>query len=123
MPIIDADTHVDETEDTWAYLEPGEEQFRPETAYPENQDPSRPPMRYWVIDGKRHLRFIRSDEQTKTTVQTRELMDVDARLRDMDRMGVDVQILYPTLSLVEITERPEVALALRRSYNRWLAER
>jgi predicted TIM-barrel fold metal-dependent hydrolase len=41
----------------------------------------------------------------------------------MDRMGVDVQVMYPTLSLVEVTERPEVALALRRSYNRWLADR
>ena len=108
MPIIDADTHVDETEATWAYLKSGEEQFRPETAYPKDQDPSRPPMRYWVIDGKRHLRFIRNDEQTQTTVQTRELIDVDARLRDMDRMGVDVQVMYPTLSLVEVTERPEL---------------
>ena len=123
MPIIDADTHVDETEDTWAYLDAGDQQFKPETAYPKDQDPSRPPMRYWVIDGKRHLRFIRSDEQTQTTVQTRELIDVDARLRDMDRMGVDVQVMYPTLSLVEVTERPEVALALRHSYNRWLADR
>jgi predicted TIM-barrel fold metal-dependent hydrolase len=123
MPIVDADTHADETEDTWAYLQKDEGEFRPETAYPKDQDPSRPQMRYWVIDGKRHLRFVRSDEQTKTTMQTRELMDVDARLRDMDRMGVDVQVMYPTLSLVEITERPEVALALRRSYNRWLADR
>ncbi|HWP57816.1 MAG TPA: amidohydrolase family protein [Candidatus Acidoferrales bacterium] len=123
MPIIDADTHVDETEDTWSYLQPGEEALRPETAYPKEQDPSRPPMRYWVIDGRRHLRFVRSDEQTKTTVQTRELLDVDARLRDLDRMGVDIQVIYPTLFLVEVTERADVELALRRSYNRWLAER
>ena len=123
MPIIDADTHVDETEDTWAYMEETEQEFRPITSYPQEQDPTRPPMRYWIIDGKRHLRFVRSDEQTKTTVETRELIDVDARLRDMDRMGVEVQVMYPTLSLVEITERPEVAQALRRSYNRWLAEK
>jgi aminocarboxymuconate-semialdehyde decarboxylase len=123
MPIVDADTHVDETEDTWSYMREGEEEFTPNTAYPKEQDPSRPPMRYWIIDGKRHLRFVRSDEQTKTTVKSRELIDVDARLRDMDQMGVDVQVMYPTLSLVEITERPEVSLALRRSYNRWIADK
>jgi predicted TIM-barrel fold metal-dependent hydrolase len=123
MPIIDADTHVDETEETWAYMEQGEQQFRPTTGYPKDQDPSRPPIRYWLIDGKRQIRFIRSDQQTKTTVETRELIDVDARLRDMDRMGVDIQVMYPTLFLVESTDRPEVGLALRRSYNRWMADR
>ena len=38
-------------------------------------------------------------------------------------MGTEVQVLYPTLFLMEATERPEVATALRRSYNRWLADR
>lgn len=123
MPIIDADTHVDETEDTWTYMQETEEEFRPTTGYPSRQNPSGPPMRYWIIDGKRQIRFIRSDEQTRSTVETRELMDVDARLRDMDRMGVEVQVMYPTLFLVECTERPEVSLALRRSYNRWMADR
>lgn len=123
MPIIDADTHVDETEDTWSYMNEDEQQFRPTTGYPREQDPSRPPIRYWLIDGKRQIRFVRPDQQTRTTVETRELIDVDARLRDMDRMGVDIQVMYPTLFLVEFTERPEVALALRRSYNRWMADR
>lgn len=123
MPIIDADTHVDETEDTWAYMEESEQQFKPTTSYPRDQDPSRTPVRYWLIDGKRQIRFVRNDRQVKTTVETRELIDVDARLRDMDRMGVDIQVMYPTLFLVEFTERPELALALRRSYNRWMAGR
>lgn len=123
MPIIDADTHVDETEETWAYMEEGERQFRPTTSYPREQDPSRPPIRYWLIDGKRQIRFVRNDRQTNTTAETRELIDVEARLRDMDRMGVDIQVIYPTLFLVEFTERPEVALALRHSYNRWMADR
>ena len=123
MPVIDADTHVDETEATWDFLEPDEQELRPTTAYPANPDPSRPPSRYWVIDGKRQLRLVRSDAATGTTVEARELLDVEARLRAMDEMGVDVHVMYPTLMLVEFSERPELELALRRSYNRWLADR
>ena len=69
------------------------------------------------------MRFVRDDGNTRTTVETRELLDVQARLRDMDAMGTEVQVLYPTLFLMEATERPEVSTALRRSYNRWLADR
>ena len=123
MPIIDADTHVDETEDTWAYLQAHEQAFKPTTEYPATVDPSRPPARYWMVDGHRQVRFVRNDERTRTTVETRELLDVPARLRAMDEMGTDVQVIYPTLFIMEATERPEVSLALRRSYNRWMAER
>src|SRR5688500_2452997 len=41
----------------------------------------------------------------------------------MDAMGTETQVIYPTLFLMEATERPEVSLALRHSYNRWLADR
>jgi uncharacterized protein len=121
--IIDADTHVDETEDTWEYMEPAEQHLKPTTGFPPNPDPSRPPSRYWMIDGHRQPRFIRSDASTQTTVQTRELLDVDARVRDMDAMGVETQVIYPTLFLVGVSERADVELAMRRSYNRWLSDR
>ena len=81
------------------------------------------PTRYWVIDGKRQLRFIRSDKDSGTLVESRELLDVQVRLKHMDELGTDIQVIYPTLFLMEATERPEVSTALRRSYNRWLADR
>jgi hypothetical protein len=91
-------------------------------AYPTN--PNRTCCRrYWVIDGKRQLRFIRGDEETGTVVESRELLDVRVRLKHMDEIGTDIQVMYPTLFLMEATERPEVSTALRRSYNRWLADR
>jgi len=34
-----------------------------------------------------------------------------------------VQVIYPTLFITEATTRPELSVALRRSYNRWLADR
>ncbi len=123
MRIIDADTHVDETEDTWEFLLPEEQDLKPTTGYPSRPDPSRPPTRYWIIDNHRQPRFTRSDAETRTTVATRELLDVEARLRDMDAMDVEVQVIYPTLFLVGISERSDLDVALRRAYNRWLADR
>ena len=123
MGIIDADTHIDETDDTWEYMQEADLPFKPTTAYPSNPDPKLPPARYWVIDGKRQVRFVRSDKDSGTTVETRELLDVKARLRHMDELGTDIQVIYPTLFLMEATEKPEINAALRRSYNRWLGDR
>jgi len=123
MRIIDADTHVDETDDTWEYMEGSELGYKPTTAYPSNPDPKLPPARYWMIDGRRQIRFIRSDKDSGTTVETRELLDVQKRLRHMDELGTDIQVIYPTLFLMEATEKPEISIAMRRSYNRWLADR
>lgn len=123
MGIIDADTHIDETDDTWEYMNDGESALKPTTAYPTNPDPKLPPARYWVIDGKRQIRFIRSDKDSGTTVETRELLDVKARLKHMDELGTDVQVIYPTLFLMEATEKPEINTAMRKSYNRWLGNR
>ena len=123
MRIIDADTHVDETEATWEHMQGTDLQFKPTTAYPANRNPDMVPTRYWMIDGRRQLRFIRNDNESGTVVESRELLDVGVRLKHMDELGTDTQVLYPTLFLMEATERPEVSTALRRSYNRWLADR
>ena len=120
---IDADTHIDETEDTWEYMLPGEEDFKPIVGYPSNPDPNRPPTRYWMIDGERQPRLRRSDEKTRTTVEARELLDVNVRLRDMDSLDVQTHVIYPTTFLIQPTDRPEIDLAIKRSYNRWLGDR
>jgi predicted TIM-barrel fold metal-dependent hydrolase len=50
--------------------------------------------------------------------------DPAARLRDMDAMGVDRALLYPTLFAEHfpMVENPDVAWALARAYNDWLLE-
>ena len=45
LQIIDADTHVLETERTWDYLEPAEEKYRPQLF----SSPANPTRQYWVI--------------------------------------------------------------------------
>jgi predicted TIM-barrel fold metal-dependent hydrolase len=123
MRVIDADTHIDETEATWEWMEAGARELKPRADAPANPDPNRPPARYWVIDGHRQPRLSRDDKRTHTTVQTRELLDPMARVRHMDELGVEVQVIYPTTFLVGITESSEVEVATKHAYNRWLADR
>jgi predicted TIM-barrel fold metal-dependent hydrolase len=55
-------------------------------------------------------------------MDTRTLGDVHARIAHMDELGVDIQVLYPTIYLTQISQNPAVDLALAKSYNRWLAD-
>jgi predicted TIM-barrel fold metal-dependent hydrolase len=123
LRVIDADTHVDETEGTWDFLLPEEQALKPTTGFPRNPDPNRPPVRYWNVAGHRRPRFIRPDSLTGTVVETRELIDVERRVRHMDELGIETHVIYPTLFLSEPAETAEAELAWTRSYNRWLADR
>ena len=128
MPVIDADCHVIEADHTWGYLDPADERYRP-LPY---QSPDEPDELFWLIDGRparrpfgATARGTRSEDQSgfaRTTMDTRTLSDIDARLAHMDELGVDVQVLYPTIYLTQISQKPEVDLALAKSYNRWMAD-
>ena len=124
MAVIDADTHVDECEDTWQYMDGNDAAFRPVTLNPtsELEGPvARGYSRFWMIDGQLQVRRIRDDKRTGTVIEARELHDVAARVRHMDELGVDVHVMYPTLMLLYLTNNPEIEAALFKSYNRWLA--
>jgi predicted TIM-barrel fold metal-dependent hydrolase len=51
------------------------------------------------------------------------MTDVDARVKDMDRMGIDTQIVFPTLFLTTTADDLQLEAALLRAYNRFLADR
>ncbi len=131
MPIIDSDAHIDETDETWDFLLPEHTKFRPTTILPGDgpSDKMRSGKllpgydRYWNIGGVLKVRRIRDDQRTGTTEETRELRDVPARLAQMDELGIDVQVLYPTLFLGSVSTNPEIEYALARSYNRWMGAR
>lgn len=118
MPVIDADTHVIESDRTWDYMEGSDRRFRPEGIVSTAPDGS--PIEYWLIDG--HILPRRQNIGQNTSVETREMVDVEARLKHMDKLGVDLHVLYPTVFLEPLTKRPEIELALARAYNRWLAD-
>ncbi|HUK41453.1 MAG TPA: amidohydrolase family protein [Candidatus Acidoferrales bacterium] len=116
--IIDADAHVLETEETWQYLEKSELKYRPEIVAPSDVNSK---DEYWLIDGRLHLKSRNVGRDTPKV--SREMRDIETRLRHMDDLGVDVQVLFPTVFLSPLTAEPEIDLALSRSYNRWLADK
>lgn len=124
---VDADTHVQLTEETWEYMTEDEREFKPILLEPipgRNFVPGdNRPHQAWIIDGRTTLNQYRDDVRSGTTAATRELRDVKARVRHMDELGADVQVLYPNVFLGSVTDNPQVEVALCRSYNRWLAEK
>jgi predicted TIM-barrel fold metal-dependent hydrolase len=91
-------------------------QYRP-VLVESRTDPSR---EFWVIDGK--LRARSGNIGRIAFKESRELSDVAARLRHMDQLGTDIQVIYPSLWTSVIFSRPEAEVAVCRSYNRWLGD-
>jgi predicted TIM-barrel fold metal-dependent hydrolase len=75
---------------------------------------------YWFIGGR--MIGGRENIGKDTSQESREMANIDSRLRHMDEIGTAVQVLYPTLFLRPVTDDPRVELALCRSYNRWMAD-
>jgi len=128
MPVIDADTHVDECEDTWTKLEgtpyakyiPVTISMPAAEAKRAGYNPTN--TRCWVVEGRLQNRAI-LDEVNHPLRVYRELQDVPGRLAHMDRMGVDIQVIFPTFFIRYNTGNGEAEWALTTTYNRWMAEK
>ncbi len=131
MGWVDADAHVVESPLTWDYLLPSEQKFRPQLFKPEDDSQ----RAHWVIDGKIRglfrFTFTRDDlvkksktigREMTTDMATRDLADVAGRINHMDELGIDVQVLYPSIFLDQCTERADTDVALCGAYNRWMAD-
>ncbi|MGH7824538.1 MAG: amidohydrolase family protein, partial [Candidatus Binatia bacterium] len=118
MAVIDSDAHVLESERTWDYMLESERALRPRiVATPDNASSG---GESWLIDGT-YIGKARNVGQD-TAREAREMQDIKARIKHMDDLAVDVQVLYPTVFLRPFTRRPDVELAVTRSYNRWLTD-
>lgn len=125
MPIIDADTHVDESEATWESVPAHDAPYYPTTVNrpPEGARQNDSRSRFWLVDGQLVPRAIRDDAHHPPQA-ARELQDVALRLQDMDRLGVDVQVIFPTFFIrYGNTDDPEAEASLTRAYNRYVAEK
>ena len=129
--IVDADTHVLETEQTFQYLSKAEEKHRPAVVRMEGGSSAGIPLgshakNFWLIDGqlygKHDLARIETNAKGEIAPGTLDLRDARARLAAMDTQGVDVAVIYPSLFLATAIADADAELALARSYNRWLAD-
>ena len=129
-PLIDADAHVVETEHTWDFLEPEMEKYRPKLFSTPGES-----NEYWVINGRiGGFRFATMTEKELKAQSERtgrlvnaeraasEMDDVSLRLKGMDELGIDVQVLHNSLWIEAVAELPEVEAALCRSWNRRMAD-
>src|SRR5687768_18447747 len=106
MPTIDSDAHVVESERTWDYIDRADQKYRPLIVRPRGEGGGE----YWFIDGKIRglVRIVmtaqelaevseRTGRDIQTPRETREMENVQARLNHMDQLGIDIQVLYPTI--------------------------
>lgn len=135
MKVIDADSHVMEGERAWDHLPQEFEPRRPRPITVENAPHLGNLNAYWLIDGQTICRpygkgaaVVGSPttsahaRKKRFSIPSQELTDVEARLRDLDAFGIDVQVLFPSIFLVPLTDDPAFETALIRSYNRFMAE-
>jgi predicted TIM-barrel fold metal-dependent hydrolase len=124
MLTIDADAHVIENARTWSFLREDEKIFHPQIFVRDENDGSpvsnRERNQFWMIDGK--LQSKGSNVSKELSTATTEMNDIERRLAHMDEIGIDVQVLFPSLFLRPLTQEHDLEFALVRSYNRWLAE-
>lgn len=137
MPgVVDADTHVAESEHMWELIDKEMYPRRPvlltvpeDTLYTINNA-------FWLIDGnifpkpagKGSFTLITPSAAKRQVARgdihrgCREMTDIKTRLADMDRLGVEMQVVYPTLFLIYLTEESALEAALCRAYNRFMAQ-
>jgi predicted TIM-barrel fold metal-dependent hydrolase len=137
MPgIIDADTHIAESESMWKHFPADMYQRRPVMVSAPDDTLYRDFNVLWLIDGeifpkasgKGGFRIItptaskRETNRTDIAMGCREITDVAARLADMDKAGVSTQIVFPTLFLIDVTSDARLQVALCSAYNKFLGQ-
>jgi predicted TIM-barrel fold metal-dependent hydrolase len=125
MGAIDADAHVIETVQTWSYLAADERRFTPQLMTQRFgadllSNEGIAVRDFWVIEGRAHGKD--RNVGTDTSQESREMLSVEARLAHMDNLGIETQVLYPTLFLRPVVQEAERERALCKSYNRWMAD-
>ena len=134
--IIDTDTHISEGDAMWAMMDKEMVQRRPVLLKAPEDTLYGPRNAFWLIDGnifpkpngKGSFRLITPSASKLETsrgdihLAYREMTDIPGRLRDMDKLGVETQVVFPTLFLIYITDDTALEVALCRAYNRFLAQ-
>jgi predicted TIM-barrel fold metal-dependent hydrolase len=124
MATIDADAHVIETTKTFEFMDEADKAFAP-VVLTQTEGVARQAKdgglhkEHWLVGSRVLARD--SNLNSKTPRESREMSDVESRLRHMDELKIDVQVLYPTIFLRPVTQKKNISVALALSYNRWLA--
>jgi predicted TIM-barrel fold metal-dependent hydrolase len=116
MLTIDADAHVIENESTWDFMLESERAFKPKIV---GSNRANDIFDYWLVDGRL---IPRNNVERALPTAAREMSDLKVRVEHMKELGIDCQIIYPTFFITPVSRRPDIDLAVARSYNRWMAQ-
>lgn len=131
--VLDADTHVLEPTAMWDYFQGDLYARRPVQVSVPNDTLYQKSNAFWLIDGEIFPKpagkggFLLATPTSaegvaaRPDVGSRELTDLDWRLKDMEAMGTHYQVIYPTLFLAFLTHDVDLEVALCQAYNRYLA--
>src|SRR5437899_12045005 len=137
MPgIIDADTHISESEAMWSMIDKDMYHRRPVIVKGPEDTLYGPRNAFWLIDGnifprpngKGSFRLITPSASKLESCRgdihlaCREMTDIPSSLKDMDKLNVETQVVFPTLFLIYLTDDPALEVALCRADNRFLAQ-
>ena len=136
MYLVDADGHVEESETTFSdkYFDPAFRAQKPRVVAIDK-------MVYWMIEeqmyprrvgrGAHNLGTPASYHGKKTphaqkksdTIGSMEIHGVKERIEAMDKEGISLQVLYPTLFLAyPLAANPALVTAMSTAYNRFLGD-
>src|ERR1044071_3734588 len=132
--IIDADTHIAESEAMWSMFDKEMYHRRPVLLKCPEDTLYGPRNAFWLIDGnvfpkpngKGSFRLITpsasklESSRGDIAIACREMTDIPGRLRDMDKLGVATQVVFPTLFFIYINHDAALDVALARASNRFL---
>ena len=132
LPVIDADGHVIEPRGMWQeYIENRFKERAPRSAGPftlviDGQPSPKMEGTNRIVDNDPGLLEAHRDAWVnKYREALEERFSVESYLRDMDREGIDLAVLFPTQGLFATALDdldPEFAAAIARAYNNWLAD-
>jgi predicted TIM-barrel fold metal-dependent hydrolase len=122
---VDADAHVIESTETWSHIPEADKRFTPigvsqVWGREVRADHGRQATEYWIMDNRTHARD--QNITFEASAESRELSDVSQRLAHMDQLGIDTQIIFPTVFLRPAVRTRDAERVLTRSYNRWLGD-
>jgi predicted TIM-barrel fold metal-dependent hydrolase len=126
MGVIDCDAHVEECLETWHHLDPEFYLLRPIPVVLPEDTCFGSHNAAWIIDYK--LRFFAANptlmkraHEKDVPIPVQEMRDVRARLSCLDELGIDKQVVFPSIWLGCLAENVDLEAALARSYNQFMA--
>jgi len=122
---VDCDTHVIESLKAWSYLASANEHFRPMQKKTDGtQSQWRGLKHFWEMpSGQLIICGLNVESAPGQPPPAVRLMDdVPGRMKWMDNLGVDTQVIIPSFFLAALFDDAKAQVALAQSYNRWQAD-